>query len=208
MEPEPRATPPSATLGQALWQGGALVLGFALYVVVSRILFVRLTWLGVGFCDLVLFVVWLVLVARALGQVARAAGLRRAIGPTAVWLGVVALLVPVTFVLSVRQPFFFWSHRALFEAAADKAAQGQFEIVTKNQRQFIRLPAPYDDLVQGPEAWVIKDGGRDYIVFPQSALAGEFNGYCRVLDGRPPVQSCTSKPVLGGGGVWFRVDRG
>ncbi len=189
-------------------RGGALALVFALYVVVSRILFVRLTWLLVGLCDLVLFVVWLVLVARAVGQVARAAGLRRAIGPPAVALGVMAIVVPLVCWSLLGLPLFFWSHRALFEAAADKAAQGQFEIVTRNQRQFIRLPAPYDDLVQGPEAWVIKDGGRNYIVFPQAALAGEFNGYCRALDGVPPAQSCASKPVLGGGGVWFRVDRG
>ncbi len=208
MEPKPRSEPLLPTVGQALRRGVVLVLVLALYVVVSRILIVRLTWIGMGLCDLLVFAGWLVLVARAFGQVARALGLRRAIGATAVWLGAVTVLVPLAYALVVSQPLFFWAHRSLLEEAAEKAALGQFEVVTKGNRQFLRLPVPYDRLAQGREAWVIKDGERDFIVFPQSALAGEFNGYCRVLDGKPPMQSCTAEPVLGGGGVWFRVDRG
>jgi len=202
METTKLATP---TTRRTLRNCALLLLGTATYVALCALLIVQVSWLVTGLASLALLVVWLILFVRGLGRLGRALGLKVGIWAELANFVTVAVLVPVLFVTLSGLPLFFWWHRAAFEEAAAQAAQGRFALEKRGEHTFVRLPPPYDGLSSCALAWVIDDNGQRYIVFVQSAFAGEFEGYCHIPDKKRPDGYYHPKPVLGSDGSWFHM---
>lgn len=178
-----------------------------LYLAGSRALVAQLSWVAVGLADMLLGLVWLVLVVRTLNRLGLVGARKQERTGCLLSLGVLLVLVPATVAGLAWQPWSFWLNHPLFDEAATKIEAGEFESEMINGRKFVRLPEPYERLVQGHHAWVFEHAGSEHVIFVETALAGDFTGYCRVPKGNPLPTFCTATPVWGGRGVWFRVVR-
>jgi len=191
--------------GGTLRECAVIVSGFGGCAVLAEVFLTQLTWLLVGCIHMLLFVAWLVLIGRGMARTGRAVGSRRGLRPLAVYWTTVIVLVPVMSLAPARLNLFFWSHRDAFERAALAAEAGQFVSPTEDRRDALLLPQPLQSLVQGRTAKVIASNGERYVVFEQAGLAGEFMGYCRVGTRCAPAAPYRATPVLGTGGIWYRV---
>ncbi len=174
-------------------------------IVLCELLEVRLSWMVTATVLFALFVLWCVLVVRAMIGLARALGLKRGVAPACLHALTVAVMVPAVVFSLGRLPLFFWWNRVRFDEAALRAEQGAFPSEQLGYHTFLVLPPPYDGLSDGGRARVVEWNGRKYVVFVRSAYAGEFTGYCRIAGGRAPGGDYRAYPVRGAGSAWFCV---